>query len=173
MEKVKSSYIIGFLFIVFGIMFVLSPNGTFENIVFVFGLLAIIIGGFKILYSLKSDNVFASLNITGALLSIIFGIVLIVNREIAVKVIPIFIGGYLFVSSLPTLIFLIKNNSNKALVSKALLKTLIGALMLVLPALQVAFFGIVLGAFLILSGVTMIMNAKEDEEVIYKVRVKK
>lgn len=173
MEKRKSSYIIGILFIIFGIMFVLSPAGTFESIIYLAGLVIVIYGALKIYMSVKSDNPYASLSITGAILSVIFGLVLIANRDVAVKVIPVILGGYLLINSLPSLIFLIKNNSNRKLIIKSLLKVVVGLCALLVPTFPVAIFGIVLGAVLILSGVTMIMNAREDEEVIYKVRVKK
>lgn len=173
MKKDNSSYIIGILFIIFGIMFVISPNSVFESIVFIAGVITAFYGGIKIFISLKSNNPYASLSITGAILSVVFGFVLIANRDVTVRIIPVFLGGFLLVSSLPTLIFLIKNNSNRRLIIKTSLKVIVGFIALLVPVIPVAIFGIVLGGILILSGVAMIMNAREDQEVIYKVRVKK
>lgn len=173
MERKNSSFITGVLFIVFGIMFILSPKSVFESIVYFAGLVVVVHGLLKIYFSVKSTNPYASLYTTGAILSVMFGFILIANRDIAVNVIPVILGGFLLVTSLPTFIFLVKSNSNRKLIIKSLLKVLVGFCALALPILPVTIFGIVLGVVLILSGVTTIMNFKQEEEVIYKVRVKK
>lgn len=172
MNKKVSSYIFGALLIVFGLIFILSPESAFETIVLIAGISLIVYGGLKILLALKSDNPYASYTVAGSIFSIIFGIVLIGNQNAAIKVIPILLGIWLLISGITTLLFLIKTNSDKKLIIRPVLKIIVGAIAFLLPVIPIIATGIVLGVILILSGITTIMNIK-DEEVVYKVKVKK
>lgn len=172
MNKKVSSYIFGALLIVFGLIFILSPESAFETIVLIAGISLIVYGGLKILLALKSDNPYASYTVAGSIFSIIFGIVLIGNQNAAIKVIPILLGIWLLISGITTLLFLLKTNSDRKLIIRPVLKIIVGAIAFLLPVIPIIATGIVLGVILILSGITTIMNIK-DEEVIYKVKVKK
>ena len=98
MNKKVSSYIFGALLIVFGLIFILSPESAFETIVLIAGISLIVYGGLKILLALKSDNPYASYTVAGSIFSIIFGIILIGNQNAAIKVIPILLGICLLIS---------------------------------------------------------------------------
>lgn len=172
MNKKVSSYIFGALLIVFGLIFILSPESAFETIVLIAGISLIVYGGLKILLALKSDNPYASYTVAGSIFSIIFGIVLIGNQNAAIKVIPILLGIWLLISGITTLLFLLKTNSDRKLIIRPVLKIIVGAIAFLLPVIPIIATGIVLGVILILSGITTIMNIK-DEEVVYKVKVKK
>lgn len=172
MNKKVSSYIFGALLIVFGLIFILSPESAFETIVLIAGISLIVYGGLKILLALKSDNPYASYTVAGSIFSIIFGIILIGNQDAAIKVIPILLGIWLLISGITTLLFLLKTNSDRKLIIRPVLKIIVGAIAFLLPVIPIIATGIVLGVILILSGITTIMNIK-DEEVIYKVKVKK
>lgn len=172
MNKKVSSYIFGALLIVFGLIFILSPESAFETIVLIAGISLIVYGGLKILLALKSDNPYASYTVAGSIFSIIFGIILIGNQNAAIKVIPILLGIWLLISGITTLLFLLKTNSDRKLIIRPVLKIIVGAIAFLLPVIPIIATGIVLGVILILSGITTIMNIK-DEEVIYKVKVKK
>ncbi len=172
MNKKVSSYIFGALLIVFGLIFILSPESAFETIVLIAGISLIVYGGLKILLALKSDNPYASYTVAGSIFSIIFGIILIGNQDAAIRVIPILLGIWLLISGITTLLFLLKTNSDRKLIIRPVLKIIVGAIAFLLPVIPIIATGIVLGVILILSGITTIMNIK-DEEVIYKVKVKK
>lgn len=172
MNKKVSSYIFGALLIVFGLIFILSPESAFETIVLIAGISLIVYGGLKILLALKSDNPYASYTVAGSIFSIIFGIILIGNQNAAIKVIPILLGIWLLISGITTLLFLLKTNSDRKLIIRPVLKIIVGAIAFLLPVIPIIATGIVLGVILIFSGITTIMNIK-DEEVIYKVKVKK
>lgn len=172
MNKKVSSYIFGALLIVFGLIFILSPESAFETIVLIAGISLIVYGGLKILLALKSDNPYASYTVAGSIFSIIFGIILIGNQNAAIKVIPILLGIWLLISGITTLLFLLKTNSDRKLIIRPVLKIIVGAIAFLLPVIPIIATGIVLGVILILSGITTIMNIK-DEEVVYKVKVKK
>ena len=172
MNKKVISYIFGALLIVFGLIFILSPESAFETIVLIAGISLIVYGGLKILLALKSDNPYASYTVAGSIFSIIFGIILIGNENAAIRVIPILLGIWLLISGITTLLFLLKTNSDRKLIIRPVLKIIVGAIAFLLPVIPIIATGIVLGVILILSGITTIMNIK-DEEVVYKVKVKK
>lgn len=167
MSKKTWTYVLGALLIGFGVTFILSPSETFESIVLIAGVLLLIFSGMKIVSSLKTNTSY-----TGSIIGIIFGLVLILNREAAVKVIPVLLGVWLLVSGLSSLAYLKNINGDSKLITKAILKAVLGFVALVLPVIPVIATGIVVGIILVLSGISTITNARDDE-VIYKVKVKK
>lgn len=172
MNKKIFTYILGALLIAFGILFVVSPSGTFETIVIVFGAVIILFSVIKMFGILKSNNPFASFSITGSIIGIVFGFILIVNKEAFVKLIPILLGIWLLLSGISTLLFLLKSNSNRGLIVRPIFKIIIGVMCLCLPIIPVVMTGILIGSALILSGGATFINVK-DEEVVYKVKIKK
>lgn len=172
MDKKIWTYVLGGLLIGFGVVFILSPTEAFESIVMTCGIVLIVYNVIKIIGAIKSDNPYASFGITGSIIGIVFGFILIGNKEIAIKVIPVILGIWLLVTGLTTLLFTLKTSANKNMLTKPVIKIILGAVTLLLPVIPVIASGIVLGIILVLSGVTTITNAK-DEEVIYKVKVKK
>ena len=172
MNKKIFTYILGALLIAFGILFVVSPSGTFETIVIVFGAVIILFSVIKMFGILKSNNLFASFSITGSIIGIVFGFILIVNKEAFVKLIPILLGIWLLLSGISTLLFLLKSNSNRGLIVRPIFKIIIGVMCLCLPIIPVVMTGILIGSALILSGGATFINVK-DEEVVYKVKIKK
>ena len=172
MSKKIGSYLFGALLILFGVIFIISPESAFETIVLTIGIILIVFGGLKIILALKSSNPYASYSVAGSIFSIVFGIILIGNQETAIKIIPIILGIWLLITGITTLLFLLKTNSDKKLIFRPILKIIVGAIAFTLPVIPIIATGIVLGIILILSGITTIANVK-DEEVIYKVKVKK
>ena len=160
MDKKIWTYVLGALLIGFGVIFIISPTEAFESIVV------------KIISAIKSDNPYASFGMTGSIIGIVFGFILIGNKETAIKVIPVILGMWLLVTGLTTLLFTLKTSNNKSMLTKPVIKIVLGAITLLLPVIPVIATGIVLGIILVLSGVTTITNVK-DEEVVYKVKVKK
>lgn len=172
MEKKTWTYVLGALLIAFGVMFILSPSGTFETIVLIAGIILILFNCLKILGTLKSNNIYTTYGITSSVIGIIFGIILIGNKETAIKVIPVLLGLWLLVSGISSLVFLTKTSKNKTQITKAVLKTILGIISFALPVIPVIGAGLIIGIVLILAGITTITNAKDDE-VIYKVKIKK
>ena len=172
MDKKIWTYVLGGLLIGFGVIFIISPTEAFESIVVASGIVLIIYNAIKIISAIKSDNPYASFGMTGSIIGIVFGFVLIGNKEAAIKVIPVVLGMWLLVTGLTTLLFTLKTSTNKNMLTKPVIKIILGAITLLLPVIPVIATGIVLGIILVLSGVTTITNAKE-EVVVYKVKVKK
>lgn len=172
MSKKLGSVILGILLIIFGLIFIISPESAFETIVLIAGISLVVYGGLKIILSLRSSNPYASYFVAGAIFSIIFGLILIGNQSAAIKVIPIILGFWLLISGITTLLFLIKSDSDKKLIIRPIFKIIVGTIAFLLPVIPIIATGIVLGIILILSGITTLVNIK-DEEVVYKVKVKK
>lgn len=168
----KGSYILGGFLIIFGILFIFSPANTFETIVLIAGVSIILFNVIRILFALKSDNPYAAYSITGSIVGVIFGFILISSRDTAIKVIPVLLGVWLLVTGISSFLFLFKSHANSGLIVRPVLKIILGAITFALPIIPVIATGIVLGIILVLAGVTSIVNVK-DEEVIYKVKVKK
>ena len=168
----KGSYILGVFLIIFGILFIFSPTNTFETIVLIAGVSIILFNVIRILFALKSDNSYAAYSITGSIVGVIFGFILISSRDTAIKVIPVLLGVWLLVTGISSFLFLFKSHANSGLIVRPVLKIILGAITFALPIIPVIATGIVLGIILVLAGVTTIVNVK-DEEVIYKVKVKK
>lgn len=172
MSKKTWNYIFGALLIIFGIIFIISPQGTFQTIVLAGGIILITYAIVSLLGAIISKNPYASYSIGSSIIGLIFGIILVNNTEGAVKLIPILLGIWLFITGLSTLIFTLKvTKDTKSLISP-ITKTVLGLIAFALPVIPVVATGVFIGIILILSGVTSITNTK-SEEVIYKVKVKK
>lgn len=172
MSKKTWNYVLGALLILFGIIFLISPAGTFETIVLVGGIILIVYAVIGIITAIISKNPYASSTVGTSAFSLIFGIILVANTDTAIKVIPVLLGIWLFVSGLSSLILTTKiSKDTKALVGP-ITRLILGAITLALPIIPVVAVGIFLGIVLILSGISTITNQK-SEEIIYKVKVKK
>ena len=172
MKKNTWTYILGFLLIFFGIMFIISPTGTFRSIVLVAGIVLIVYSVIGIKRGLLSKDLYSSYFIGGYVIGLIFGIILATHTEGAIKLVSILLGIWLFISGLSPLIMAIKTKADSKIIISLLPKVIIGLIALLLPIIPVITTGIFVGVILILSGITTITNAKNDE-IIYKVKVKK
>lgn len=172
MSKKNWNYVFGVLLILFGIVFIISPQGTFETIVLTAGIILIVYSILRIIGIIVSKNPLASYSIGSSVISLIFGIIIASNTENAVKVIPMLLGLWLFITGLSTLIFAIKvTKDTKSLISP-ITRTILGVISFTLPVIHIVTIGLFIGIILILSGINTITNTK-NEEVIYKVKVKK
>lgn len=172
MEKKLLTYIQGFLLIIFGVLFIINPQGVFGSIVLIAGILILLVSAFKAIAILRSKDPYMSFGFMGSLIGVIFGLVLITNRDDAIKVIPVMLGLWFLVTGITSLMFVMKSSRDKTLIGKSVLKIVLGLISFLLPVIPVVGAGIVIGVFLIISGVMTFVNMK-DEEVIYKVKVKK
>lgn len=168
----KGSYILGALLMMFGCLFIFSPTNTFETIVLIAGIIIILFNVIRILFALKSDDPYSAYSITGSVVGVIFGFILISSRDTAIKIIPVLLGIWLLITGISSLLFLLKSGANSSLIVRPILSIILGAITFAIPVIPVIATGIVMGIVLILAGVTTIVNIK-DEEVIYKVKVKK
>ncbi len=170
--KKNWTYVFGALLVLFGIIFIVSPQGTFESIVLTAGIILIIYAAIGILNAILSKNPYSTLSVGSSIIGLIFGIILVTHTDGAVKLIPILLGIWLFISGLSTLLFTLKATKDTKALINPITKTVLGLIAFALPVIPVIATGIFLGIILILSGISTIMNAKGDE-VVYKVKVKK
>ncbi len=172
MNNKNTTYALGAVLIILGLIFIISPSGVFETIVSVG---AIIIIGFSILGIVNSvigKNNSYPYYLGSSILGLIFGIVLFNNADSAIKTIPVILGLWLFISGLSTTIFMSKSGSSLVSMTSPITRVILGLICFISPVIPISIVGIYIGAILILSGINTITNVK-NEEVIYKVKVKK
>lgn len=159
----------GIVLLILGILFVISPKGMFESIVLITGIVIIGLSIISMITSINSNNSYFTLT---SILGLILGIVLLYNRDGAVKIIPVLLGIYLLVTGISKLILLAKANSKYDIMFPSVIKIVLGSICLFTPVIPIIITGIIIGVLLILSGITTLTNIKTND-VVYKVKVKK
>ena len=172
MKDNSINILLGIIFILFGVIFVLAPESVFETIVMIAGIIIILFGVVRIISSSKIDNSLKSYMTATSVISIIFGIILIVYRGATIKLIAALIGIWFLLSGISSLLLMLKSNVKDKRIVKPIIKILRGLVSLLVPIIPVAAAGITIGIILIFAGVSILTTKKEDE-VIYKVKVKK
>ena len=168
----KNNIILGIIFILFGLLFIFAPQSIFELIVLISGVIVLIISISKILVSLKEKNELSSYGIVTGIFGIIIGIILIIFKQKTVLTVAELVGVYLLISGISSLLFMLRVNMSSNMFIKPIIKIVIGIISFTMPFVPTMWAGILIGIILVLTGVTII-NTKKEEEVIYKVRVKK
>ena len=172
MNNKKLTYVFGALLIALGVIFILSPKGVFESIVLFVGIAVIIFSAIGVLLSFFGKDAGSSYFIGTSILGLVFGIVLVSNTDSAVKVIPVFLGIWLFISGLSTTLFMSKMGSNLVSMTTPITRMILGLICFIAPVIPISIVGIFIGIVLVLSGINLITNVK-NEEIVYKVKVKK
>ncbi len=168
----KNNIILGIIFILFGLLFIFAPQSIFELIVLISGVIVLILSISKILISLKEKNELSSYGIVTGIFGIIIGIILIIFKQKTVLTVAELVGVYLLISGISSLLFMLRVNMSSNMFIKPIIKIVIGIISFTMPFVPTMWAGILIGIILVLTGVTII-NTKKEEEVIYKVRVKK
>ena len=172
MESKKLTYVFGALLIAIGVIFILSPKGTFESIVLFGGIAIIVFSVLGILVSIFGKDASYSYFLGSSILGLVFGVILVSNTDSAVNVIPIFLGIWLFISGVTTTAFMAKTGSSLTSMTAPITRMILGLICFCAPIIPISVFGIFIGVVLVLSGINTITNVK-SEEVVYKVKVKK
>lgn len=172
MSKKIWTIIFGILLMLFGITFIMSPDKAFGSIVLVIGIILIVYASIGIISAILSKNPYASFTIGSSILSLIFGIILVSNADGTVKIITIILGIWLFISGLSKLVFTTKITKDMKALVGPITRIILGVISFAIPIISTTFVGVFLGVILILSGISTIVNEK-NEETIYKVKVKK
>lgn len=171
MNNNKITNLFGIILIIIGLIFIISPKGVFESIVLVVGITVIVYSAFALLVSfLGKDS--TSYLVTSSILGLIFGIILVSNTDGAVKIIPILLGLWLFISGFSTTLLMYKSGTKLSLMTSPITRMLLGLICFLTPVIPITFVGVFIGILLVLSGINTITNSK-NEEIVYKVRVKK
>lgn len=168
----KNNILLGIIFIIFGVLFIFSPQSIFELIVFISGIIVVLISISKILISSKEKNEYSSYGITTGIIGLIIGIILIVFKEKTVLTVAELVGLYLLISGISSLLLMIRSNLKGNMLAKPIIKIIIGLISFTMPFIPTMWAGIIIGIILVLTGIT-ILTTKKEEEIIYKVRVKK
>ena len=172
MENKKITYVFGALLIALGVIFILSPKGVFQSIVLALGIIIIAFSSLGIFLSFFGKSASSSYFLGSSVLGLIFGIILISNTDSAVKTIPILLGLWLFISGISTTIFMSKSGYKLTEMVTPITRMILGLICFSAPIIPISVVGIFIGVVLVLSGINTITNVK-NEEVVYKVKVKK
>ena len=172
MNNKTITYIMGAVLIALGVIFIISPKNTFESIVLFGGIAIIAFSSIGILLSFFGKDASSSYYIGSSVLGLIFGIILVINTDSAVKIIPILLGIWLFISGLSTTMFMSKTGSSLVSMTTPITRMILGLICFIAPVIPISIVGIYIGIVLVLSGINTITNVK-NEEVVYKVKVKK
>ncbi len=170
MSNNKISNVLGALLIAIGVIFIISPKGTFESIFLFVGIFIIAISTMFLIFSIvnkESMNYYLGASIFGLLM----GIMLTSNTDFAVKFVPVFFGLWLFISGLTTII-MNKDVSNLKKLVSPITRIVLGIICFGTPIIPISIFGIFIGIVLVLSGINIITNAN-NSTTVYKVKVKK
>ena len=172
MNKSKVIDVFGVILIILGIIFVVSPKGVFESIVLVAGIIIIAYSLLSLLISFTTKNTYSTYLVFSAVIGLIFGVILVSNTDSAVNFISVLLGIWLFVSGLSTSLAMHKMGTSLSAMTSPITRMVLGLVCFATPVVPLTFVGVFVGVILILSGINTITNAK-NEEVVYKVRVKK
>ena len=166
-------YIIGLVFIVGGIMLLISPNSGINTIVSYIGAVLLATGVLKIIYAIFNKVYVKDNSLFSGIVNVVFGIILLFNSEGTTKFISILIATWLILNSVSSLFVLLNlKNVSGRLLSINILKLLLGIMIITTPIITWVFTGIFVGIILIFIGFYIIVSYKE-EKTVYKVKVKK
>lgn len=174
MSKKIWTILIGVGLIVLGLFLVIDPNQTTQNLIYYLGVAFLVIGILKIISGIvnKDSKAYLTNSISNGILNILFGIILMTTTTLTIKVISIFIGIYLIISSGMKLLYILNLGAIlKPTMYVEIIKLVIGIIVLTTPVITIVFSGLVIGIILIVVGVYTLINMKEEEEV-YKVKIK-
>ena len=171
MDK-KATYVFGALLIALGVIFILSPKEVFESIVLFGGIGIIVFCVIGIIYTFFFFFSASSYLLGSFILGLIFGIILVANTDSAIKVVPVLLGIWLFITGLSTTLYMSKMNTKLVDMAVPITRLLLGLICFIAPVIPISIVGIYIGIVLVLSGINTITNVK-NEEVVYKVKVKK
>lgn len=174
MSKKIWTIIIGVGLIVLGTFLVIDPNQTTQNLIYYLGVAVLSIGVLKIISGLvnKESKPYLTQSISSGILNILFGIILMTTTTLTIKVISVFIGIWLIISTGLQLLYIFNLGSIiRPNMYVQIIKLVIGIIVLTTPVITIVFSGLVMGVILIILGVYTLVNMKEEEKV-YKVRVK-
>lgn len=173
MKKRIWTYIIGFIFILGGILLLINPDAGISNIVKYLGVVLLVTGIIKILYSLFTKEYFKDNSLSTGIVNAIFGIILLFNAKTTISFVSIFIGIWLMLSSVFSLLILFKGSiiSGRMLFS-SIFKLVLGIIIIATPVITWVFTGLVVGIVLIIAGLYIIFSYKDNSSV-YKIKVKK
>lgn len=105
-ENAKFTYwwvpiLFGIIFILTGIWILKSPVESYEQITKMIGVIIVVSGGTQIFFSIANRHGIPKwgFQVAGGLVDLVIGIILIVNPDILLKIIALFVGIWLIVNS--------------------------------------------------------------------------
>ena len=172
MKKNNMTDLFGVILIVIGALFVICPKGVFESIVMVAAVVIVLFSILSLLVALSNKKGYSMYLVISSVIGVVFGIILASNTDSAIKIIPVFLGLWLFISGLSTTLAMHKMNNSLTAMASPITRMFLGLICFIAPVVPITFVGVFIGAVLILAGINTIANSK-NEEIVYSVKVKK
>lgn len=174
MKKVWT-YIIGFLCVFGGILLILHPDQSISALIHYVGIVLFLTGVVKILSAIISKKYFVpESSFLSGVWNFIFGLILMYNNALTMSIVPTFIGIWLIITSLSSLIVMFnfrKTYLDTKRLFTCIFKLIVGIIVLTTPVLLAVLSGVLIGIVLVLIGIwTIVSNLKQDK--VYKVKVK-
>lgn len=174
MSKKIWNYIISILCIVIGIYLIIKPVKSFETVVYAIGIILLVEGIIKCIFYLIKKEKISSIALAEGIINIVFGLILVGNPNLTVKVVSIFIGIWFIIKSsadLYEVLSLKKNTISHRDLVVCIIKLILGLIILTTPIIATIFTGYLLGVLIVLIGVVNIINNIKDKKD-YSVKVK-
>ena len=157
--------VVGLVFIIFGILLLLSPQARIENIALYLGLAVVLYGLFSVVVAIMNRDIWRLF-----LTDLLFGIVLIVlaviifaNLALIGKYLPTLVGFLIILSALSEIVrsFSLKSGGLKSWwlgIVPALVVLILGFVFLLKPGFVGASFGIFTGITMVINGIAAFVN---------------
>ena len=178
MNKIFKSSILGALaLVVLGILLIFESEATIVTISYVIGGILVAIGVLALLkfYKEVKENDDTGMDLVYGIISIILGIVVIINPKAFASIIPIIMGLLIILNSgtkLQYSIELKKNNNNlwKSTMILSLISTLCGVLLIFNPFKGAAFLTRLIGFLILLYAILDIISTMAIKNTVKKIK---
>ena len=170
MEKSKKAkwerIIAAMIYIVLGVILTIFPETTARTLCVVLGCAVIVFGAVKLIASFTGDHKEAYLknDFTVGVVSIVIGVLILVKVDLVVAIVPFVLGMLVLVSGVNKLqnaIYALRNDSSGKIwmLVSALINVALGVLVIFNPFGTAVLLFLLIGIFLIFSGVTDLLDA--------------
>lgn len=174
MSKKIWNYIISILCIILGIYLIFKPVKSFETVVYAVGIILLVEGIIKCILYLAKNKEATSISLVEGIINIVFGLILVGNPNLTVRVVSIFIGIWFIIKSsadLYEVLSLKKNTISHRNLVICIIKLILGLIILTTPIIATIFTGYLLGVLIAIIGIANIINSIKDKKD-YSVKVK-
>ncbi len=168
-----SSIISSVIFLVIGLLLFIRPESTISLISYIFGGLLVIIGTNSLINYYRGKDYVSTFEIVYGVLSIIGGLILIINPKAIASLIPLILGFWIVISSLIKLKYIDREKSSKSTIVLiiTILMLILGIVLIFNPFEGAVFITKMIGLFLIIYSILDIVQSimiKNDVKKVQK-----
>lgn len=167
-----SSIISSVIFLVIGLLLFIRPESTISLISYIFGGLLVIIGTNSLINYYRGKDYVSTFEIVYGVLSIIGGLILIINPKAIASLIPLILGFWIVISSLIKLKYIDREKSSKSTIVLiiTILMLILGIVLIFNPFEGAVFITKMIGLFLIIYSILDIVQSVMIRNDVKKVQ---